>query len=94
MTLTLEIPPRVFEGIERAAKERGVPVAEFALSVLEQFAAPEHDEATRVAAAEAGFGMFAGRGQSVDDFLAERHAEGEADYLAGLERQKAPDQAT
>ncbi len=73
MTLTLEIPPRVFEGIERAAKERGMSVAEFALSVLEQFAAPENDEVARLAA-DAGLGMFAGHGQSVDDFLAERHA--------------------
>ena len=93
MTLTLEIPPRVFEGLERAAKERGVSVAEFALSVLEQFAAPEINEAARLAAIDASLGMFVGHGLSVGEFLAERHAEGKADYLAGLERQKSREQA-
>ncbi len=88
MTLTLDIPPRVFAGIERAAREQGVPLEAWALSVLEPFAAPDDAEAARVAAVDAGLGMFAGRGRSVDEFLAERHAEGEADYLAALERRQ------
>ncbi len=85
MTLTLEIPPRVFEALERAAKERGVAVEAFALSVLEEYVATK--EAARLASAEAGFGMFAGDGLSVDEFLELRHAEGETDYFAGLQRQ-------
>lgn len=93
MILTLEIPPRVFEGIERAAKKQGVPVETFALSMFESLAVPDEAEAARLAGIDAGLGMFAGRGRTVDDFLAERHAEGEADYLAGLERQKLREQA-
>ncbi len=94
MILTLEIPSRVFEGIERAAREQGVPIETFAVSVLEPFAARDKSEAARLAAVDAGLGMFAGRGRTVDDFLAERHAEAEADYMAGLERQKVRGQAT
>ena len=65
-----------------------MPLEAWALSVLEPFAAPDEAEAARLAAVDAGLGMFAGRGRSVDEFLAERHAEGEADYLAGLARQQ------
>lgn len=89
MTLTLEVPPRVFAGIESAAKEQGVPVETFAVSLLEPFAAKDEASAARLAAVDAGFGMFAGRGRTSDDFLSERHAEGEADYLAGLGRQQS-----
>lgn len=53
---------------------------------------PETSDETanrRRAAALAGRGMFAGRNRSVDEFLAERRAEGEADYIAGVNRQQA-----
>ena len=43
-------------------------------------------EAARLAAIDESYGMFAGRGRSVDEFLAERHAEGEADYFEGKAR--------
>ena len=36
------------------------------------------DETARLAAIDTGYGMFKNRGPSVDDFLAERHAESEA----------------
>lgn len=43
--------------------------------------AREAEVAARVAAIDEGYGMFAGRGRGVDEFLDDRHAEGEADYL-------------
>ena len=48
------------------------------------------DDATRkrLAAVDAGFGMFAGVGDTVDEFMAKRSAEGQAEYDKWLEGQK------
>ena len=76
--MTLEIPKELGAEIERAAKMRGTGVTEFIIEAarraIEEPAAASSDEKRRRAAAQ-GLGMFAGRGQSVDEFLAERHAE-------------------
>lgn len=77
MTLTLELPPRVFAGIERAAKEQGVPVETFAASVLKSFVAGDEEKEKRRAALERLSGRFSGS-RTVADFMAERSAEEES----------------
>ncbi len=74
MTLTLEIPPRVFEGIERAAKEQGVPVETFALSMFEPLAVPDEAMAKRKAALKRLSGRLSGA-RTVAEFMAERSSE-------------------
>ena len=91
MTRTLEIPGDLDAQIERDARERGtdpaswlIEAARFVLnSRAQKQAQARADEAARFAAIDAGFGMFAGKMGTSDEFLEQRHAEGEADYLAG-----------
>ena len=81
--MILEISGELSEQIESAARIRGTDAANFVIEAarraVEEASPPSASEARRQAAA-AGLGMFAGRGSSVDEFLAERHAEGEAEY--------------
>lgn len=94
MTLKLEISPELEQRVRADAAARRVPVETLAAVALEAFVdksnsgAVSDDEATRLASIDAGFGMFADRGRSVDDFLAERHAEGEADCLKWQQNQQ------
>lgn len=87
MTLTLEIPSE----IERAAAASQTDVSTFLVTAgLEKAATviqPSSAERKR-AAAMAGLGALAGTPRTVDDFLADRHAEGEAEYDKWAARQK------
>lgn len=90
--MTLEIPIELSEQIERAAIRSGTDVQTFVLNATRAAIenAPQDDAAQkRREVAAAGLGMFAGRGRTVDEFLAERHAEGEAEYEKWIEGQKA-----
>lgn len=92
MTLTLEISPEVEAELTRAATSAGralpVWIVEAARAAAEQHQKAEA-EARRIRAVNEGFGKFAGLGRSVDEFLADRHAEGEAEYDAWIARQNA-----
>ena len=86
MTLTLELSPELEQRARADAAARRVPLEVLAAAALEAFVnsspqASRDDEAARLAAIDAGYGMFRGCGQSVDEFLVERHAEGEKDAL-------------
>ena len=86
MTLKLELSPELEKRARADAATRRLPLEELAVQALEAFVDAaqqqnhEADEPARLAAIDAGYGMFAGRGPSVDEFLAQRHAEGQADY--------------
>ncbi len=93
MTLTLEISPEVELELTRAAAQAGRGLSEWILDMAREKAArSQHEddeaEARRLEAADRAFGMFAGDGRTVDDFLADRHAEGEAEYDKWMESQK------
>ncbi len=85
MTLTLEIPNDLSAQIERVATARGAQsssemLAAYLIEAARHELEREPDAAQkRREAASAGLGMFAGHGPSVDEFLAMRHAEGQAD---------------
>ena len=90
MTRTLEIPPDLNAQIEREARAQGtdpaswlLEAARFVLQARAQKTPTQTEQSARIATINAGFGMFAGKMGSSDEFLAQRHAEGEADYLAG-----------
>lgn len=88
MTLTLELPSDLSAQIERAATARGTDAPSFLIEAARHELEREPDAAQkRREAAAAGLGMFAGHGPTVDEFLAMRHAEGQAD--AGHEGQAA-----
>ena len=86
MTLTLQLPPELEARARADATARRVPLEDLAMQALEAFVnstserSREADETARLAAIDAGYGMSRGRGPSVDEFLAQRHAEGEAEY--------------
>ncbi len=71
MILELELAPELENEVERQARQNGQSVPEFVVALLSEKVATA-PKPRRVAT---GFGKFAGRGRSVDDFLAERHAE-------------------
>lgn len=90
MTLILELPVEVENELRQAAAARGVPVEDFAVERLRrsgESARPTPAQGKR-AAALAGLGALAGTPRTVDDFLADRHAEGEEDYDKWAARQK------
>lgn len=94
MTLTLEISPEVEAELTRAATSAGralpVWIVEAARTVAEQNRRDKDEaEARRIQAVNDGFGKFAGLGRTVDEFLADRHAEGEAEYDKWIARQNA-----
>ncbi len=86
MTLKLELSPELERRARADAAARRVPLETLAMAAIEAFVNSSQgtrhdaDEATRLAEVDAGYGLFRGRGPSVDEFLAQRHAEGEADY--------------
>ncbi len=89
MILTLEISPEVERELTRAAATSGRGLSEWVLETARDKAGIEtapaastedETEARRLAAIERACGMFAGDDRTVDDFLADRHAEGEAEY--------------
>ena len=85
MTLILELPAEIEARINADARARGVAPE---IIVIEKVSALYHEDDAnekRRRAALSGLGMFAGYGRSVDEFLAERHAEGEAEYDGWLE---------
>lgn len=93
MTLTLEISPEVGEELTRAATSAGRELPEWIVEAARAAAEQnrsEKDEAEvrRLRAVDEGFGKFAGMGSTVDEFLAERHAEGEAEYNKWIERHR------
>ena len=98
MTLTLELPPELEKRARADAATRRVPLEDLALEALETFVRAaqqtgrEADEAARLVAIDAGYGMFKNRGPSMDEFLAERHAEGEAEYRLWRQSQNAQDE--
>lgn len=85
MTLTLEISPEVERELTRAAAASGRALSEWIVETARAVAArpasdEEETEKRRLQAIAQLHGMCAGRSRTVDDFLAERHAEGEAEY--------------
>lgn len=85
MTLTLEIPNDLSAQIEREATRRGTDAPAFLIEAARVAIEATPDALTidaaqkRREAAAAGLGMFAGRGLSVDEFLAARHKEAQRD---------------
>ncbi len=76
--MTLEIPNELSAQIERVATASGTDARTFGIEAIrheiERLEAEQAAQKRRDAAA-AGFGMFAGHGSTVDEFLAERDAE-------------------
>ena len=82
--MTLEIPSELETRLRPVADAHGQTLEAFALTQLEQSAkatatAPQSDRRARLAALR---GSVKGKGPTVDEFLAERHAEARAE--AGL----------
>ena len=94
MTLTLEISPEVEAEIAHEAKARGVAAEAVAAEVVTgwAFSDEQKERRKRLEAVARAHGMFAGDGRTVDDFLADRHAEGEAEYDKWIERQNVRSQ--
>lgn len=80
MSITLELTPELEATITRAAKLRGTDAQAFVLEAATR--AAETAEAERQAALGRLRGRLKGQGGSVNDFLAERSAEGRQE--AGL----------
>lgn len=82
MTLTLELEPELEREIEQQAQQHGQSVSDYVMAMLrEKVTTPAKPR--RVLK---GYGMFAGSGRTVDDFLAERHAESLAELEKDEER--------
>ncbi len=81
MTMILELPAELEARLQADARARGVaPEIVVVEAVSARYSEQTNADEQRRQAALAGLGMFAGRGRSVDEFLAERHAEGQAEY--------------
>jgi len=100
MTLTLELSPAVEAALEAEAIRRGVTPPAVAGEVLGNWAqghepqghGPEGKEralTSRQQAVLAGYGKFAGRGRTVDDFLRERREESDREDAATHQRLSA-----
>lgn len=83
MTLTLEIPNDLSAQLEHVATARGTDARTFGIEAIrheiERLETETDAAQKRREAAAAGFGMFAGRGLSVDELLDARHAEAQAE---------------
>lgn len=83
MTLTLEISPEVEAELMQAATSAGRELPVWIVEAAREKAAQDQESGVeteaqrRKEAAFAALGMFAGRGRTVDDFLADRRAEAE-----------------
>ena len=95
MSLILELPAELQLQLERAATARGTDVQTFLMDAARrelQAEMPTSENITRKEAIERGFGFLRGRIGSSDEFLAERHAQGqterEKDERALAERQR------
>lgn len=84
MTLILELPAEIEARLNAEAQARGITPEAIAIEKMSAFY-KEDANSKRRQAALTGLGMFAGRGRSVDEFLSERHAEGEAEYEKWVE---------
>lgn len=84
MTLTLELAPELEQEIARQAEQQGQSVSEYVMAMLRE-KTPAPAKPRRVTT---GYGMFAGCGRSVDDFLAERREEAETEMRQAEERDK------
>ncbi len=73
MTLNLELAPELEREIAQQAQQHGQSIAEYVTTMLREKTA----KPTKPRRKATGYGMFAGRGRTVDDFLAERRAEAE-----------------
>ena len=99
MTLTLELSPELEKRARADAAARRVPLEDLAMEALETFVnaaqqtSREDDETARLAAVDAGYGMFKGRDPSVDEFLAQRHVEGEAEYNRWIQSESERDES-
>jgi len=80
MSITLDLSPELEASIERAARLRGTDAQEFLIEAGRM--AAEQAETERRAAITRLRGRSKGPGPTVNDFLAERSAEGRKD--AGL----------
>lgn len=94
MTLTLEISPEVEAELTRAATSAGRELPVWIVEAAREKAAQnemgeEKTEAQqRKEAAFAALGMFADRGRTVDDFLADRRAEAELEIEQAEDRHR------
>ena len=82
MSLILELPAELQRQIERAATARGTDVQTFLMDAARrelQTAMPQNEATERKQAIERGFGFLRGRIGSSDEFLAERHAQGQTE---------------
>ena len=86
MTMILELPAELEARLKADAHARGVAPEIVVVEVVSaRYAEQTNADEQRRQAALAGLGMFAGQGHSVDEFLAERHAEGQAEYEKWVE---------
>lgn len=85
--MILQIPPELEQRLAAQAQAQGQDTQTFALALLERGKLEPTQEpppalSPRQQAARAGYGMFAGDGRTVDDFLRERHEEAEREMQA------------
>ncbi|HEX8236422.1 MAG TPA: hypothetical protein VF600_10725 [Abditibacteriaceae bacterium] len=95
MTLIIEVAPAVENALQAQAVQRGVSVQELAAAVLRDYVVHiangetnSDKQSKRQQAAQQGFGILAGGGRSVEDFLRERHEEAEREMQATAGRSK------
>ena len=86
MTLTLELPEELEKALENEAAERGLSAEQVALQMLQPLVKPENVEAEKPRKVLKSYGIAAGSGRSVDDFLRERHEEAEREEAKTRER--------
>lgn len=82
MSLILELPAELQTQIERAATARGTDVQTFLVNAARRELQAEtttSEDVSRKEAIERGFGFLRGRIGSSDEFLAERHAQSQAE---------------
>lgn len=82
MILELELAPEVASEVERQAQQNGQSVSEYVAATLREKITNGH-KPRRVLS---GYGKYAYLGRTVDDFLAERHAEADAELEKDDER--------
>lgn len=86
MSLILELAPELEEMVVQKAQQNGQTVSEFAATIFrENVVAPVAAKPRRIAQ---GYGMFAGSGRRVEEFLAERKAEAELEMEQAEERDR------
>ena len=82
MSITVELSPELEARLRADAKQKGIAPETLVLETLSSYYKAPLSSVERRARVQSLKGRFAGAGPTVDDFLAERSAEGRKD--AGL----------